>query len=121
MARDPKIEKDQTIEELNAQIAELKAQLADLAGNLKAQASGLKAQGADLAEDLKARGEDVVEDVRGRARRAYSAAVTQSSALKARANDYLDEADTAVRENPATAMGVAVGVGFLLGLLITRR
>ena len=114
MARDPKLDKDATVEELNAQIADLKAQLEELTGNLKDQ-------GRDFAAHLKSRGEDVVDDMRGRARRAYSAAATQSGALKARAHDYLDEADTAVRDNPATAMGVAVGVGFLLGLLLTRR
>ncbi len=114
MAREPKTEKDSTIEDLNAQIADLKSQLEELAGNLKEQGRG-------LAADLKSRGEDVVDDVRGRARRAYSAASTQGGALKARAQDYLEEADTAVRENPATSMGIAVGVGFVLGLLLTRR
>ncbi|MFT4151883.1 MAG: hypothetical protein QM656_16900 [Paracoccaceae bacterium] len=114
MARDLKEEKDQTIEELNGQIAELKAQLADMAATLKSR-------GENVASELRARGEHLADEVRGRARRAYSVASDQASVVKGRAQGYLDEADTAVRENPATAMGVAVGVGFLLGVMLSRR
>ena len=31
------------------------------------------------------------------------------------------QAETAVRDNPAAAVGIAAGVGFVLGLLSTRR
>lgn len=114
MARDLKEEKAQTVEELNAQVAELKAQLAEMAGQMRKH-------GENVATELKHRGEEAIDEVRGRARKAYAAAADQAGVIKGRAQGYLDEADTAVRENPATSMGIAVGVGFLLGLLITRR
>lgn len=114
MARDLKEEKDQTIEDLNAQIAELKAQIADMAGTVKTH-------GENIAQGLRAKGEHVADEVRHRARRAYSAASDQADIVKSRAQGYLQEADTAVKENPATAMGVAVGVGFLMGVLLSRR
>lgn len=114
MARDLKDEKDQAVEELNSQITELKAQIAEMA-------STLKARGNSIAAELISQGEDAADEVRGRARRAYAKASDQAHVIKGRAQGYIDDADTAVRENPATAMGVAVGVGFLLGVLISRR
>ena len=50
-----------------------------------------------------------------------AAPADQASHLRDRASGYFDDADTAVREHPATAMGIAVGVGFALGLLLARR
>lgn len=112
--RDLKDEKDQTIAELSAQLDDLKGQMADLVKTAKKR-------GASMAEAAMDQGEDLADEVRGRARRAYRAASGQAAYVKDRASDYLEDADTAVRENPATAMGIAVGVGFLLGALLTRR
>ncbi len=103
MAREPNGDKSPTVEELNEQIAELKAKL------------------SDLADEAQERGEEFVGAARRRARRAYRAASDQASHLRDRASGYFDDADTAVREHPATAMGIAVGVGFALGLLLARR
>ena len=118
MARDLKEEKDQTVEELNSQVAELKAQLAEMA-------SLMRTRGETVAAELKHRGEEAFDEVRGRAQKAYSAAASvaadRAEVIKGRAQGYLEEADAAVRENPATSMGIAVGVGFLLGVLISRR
>lgn len=113
-ARDIKDEKDQTIAELSAQIDELKGQLSDLVKTAKRR-------GASMADTLRDNGEDLADELRGRARRAYNSAADQASDLRDRASGYWDDADNAVRENPATAMGIAVGVGFLLGAILTRR
>ena len=96
MARDLKTETDLTIEELGTQMAELKAQLAEMS-------SVAKNRGGAIAAEIKARGEHVAEDA------------------KERAQGYISEADAAIRQNPATAMGLALGVGFLLGVALTRR
>lgn len=96
MARDLKTEADLTIEELSAQMADLKAQLAEMT-------TTAKRRGGAMAAELRERGEQAVEDA------------------KARTEGYLAEADQAVRQNPATAMGLALGVGFLLGVAISRR
>lgn len=114
MARDLKDEKDQTIAELGAQIEELKGQLADLAKTARRR-------GADLADDLQDQGEAAMDGLRRRGRRYYRAAADQADQLRSRAAGYVDDADTAVREHPATAMGIAVGLGFLLGLVLARR
>lgn len=83
-------------EELTAQIAQLKAEIAALS-------AGLKAKGVEFAADLKARGEQAAGEARSRAGHA------------------LADAEVAVRQNPATAMAVAAGLGFLVGLLLNRR
>lgn len=114
MARDLKDDKDLTISDLTAQIDELKGQLAELAKTARRR-------GADLADDLEDRGEAAMDGLRRRGRRYYRAAADQADHLRSRASGYIDDADTAVREHPATAMGIAVGLGFLLGLVLARR
>lgn len=105
MAREPKAEA--TVEDLVEQVNALKAELSDMAARAKD------------------RGEDIADEVMSRGRRAAIRARRQAEAQFEHArelgHDYLDRADHAVRNNPATAMGVAVGVGFLVGLLLARR
>lgn len=96
-----------TVEELSDQIEALKAELAALAGNARSR-------GEAIAEDLADRGRAALD-------RARDEASHHATRARERAGDYLDRADTAVRQNPATAMGVAVGAGFLIGLLLARR
>ena len=114
MAREPKDDKDQAIAELSAQIEELKAQLADMV-------APAKRKGADLADDLKDEAEGMADAARRKARRTWRDAGEQAGQLRDRASSYAAEADVALREHPATAMGIAVGLGFLLGLVLARR
>ncbi|MBE0554337.1 MAG: DUF883 domain-containing protein [Rhodobacteraceae bacterium] len=106
MAREPRTETPD-VEELTAQIATLKADLARLADTVKGQGEGL------------------AEEVAARARRAYDhvrdEAAQRAGQVRERAEGYLETADTAVKTHPATAMGLAVGAGFLLGLILARR
>ena len=37
------------------------------------------------------------------------------------AEDYYDEVSDMVRRKPAQALGIAAGVGFLVGLILARR
>jgi ElaB/YqjD/DUF883 family membrane-anchored ribosome-binding protein len=41
--------------------------------------------------------------------------------VKARAREAADDADTYVRQHPWQSVGVAAAVGFLVGLLVSRR
>ena len=87
---------DPTVEDLSKQLDELKADVAKLVETLAAMG---RAQGEHVADDLRARAEKM------RAQGSASAA----------------EAELMARERPAAAMGVAAGVGFLLGLILARR
>lgn len=94
-------------EDLESQIAALKADVAALTGTLKGmgvqQGEALKASAMDSASALRKRGEETAAEV------------------QKTAQEYYATAETRVRDNPAAAVGIAAGVGFLAGLILNRR
>jgi ElaB/YqjD/DUF883 family membrane-anchored ribosome-binding protein len=46
---------------------------------------------------------------------------TLETEVRARAREAADDADTYVRQHPWQSVGVAAAVGFLIGLLVSRR
>lgn len=96
-----------TAAELSAQIEALRDDVAGLAESLaalgKAKGASLIDAARDEAYHLKARGEEKV------------------AALQQRAVSMTAQAEDAVRENPQTALGIAAGLGFLFGVILSRR
>ncbi|AJE46206.1 DUF883 family protein [Celeribacter indicus] len=96
-----------TTEELQAQIATLKDDIAALTKTMadygSAQGKAAKASAQAALTEARARGAEHV-------------AHAQQSAL-----DAYGEMENRVRENPSAAMGLAAGLGFLVGLLAARR
>jgi ElaB/YqjD/DUF883 family membrane-anchored ribosome-binding protein len=80
---------------------------------------------ADDARALMAATADVAGDKVGEARKRLAAALENGKELYGRVRDKavegVEAADEAVREHPYQAMGIALGVGALLGYLIARR
>jgi ElaB/YqjD/DUF883 family membrane-anchored ribosome-binding protein len=81
-----------------------------------------------LAEDaraLMAATADVAGEKVGEARKRLAAALDSAKEIAGRVRDKAVEsakaADEAVREHPYQAVGIALGVGALLGFLIARR
>ena len=81
-----------------------------------------------LAEDaraLVAATADVAEDKVSEARKRLAAALERGKEIAGRVREKTVEgakaADTAVREHPYQAIGIAFGVGALLGYLVSRR
>jgi ElaB/YqjD/DUF883 family membrane-anchored ribosome-binding protein len=81
-----------------------------------------------LAEDaraLMAATADIAGDKVGEARKRLSAALDSGKELYGRVRDKTVEgaqaADQAVHEHPYPVLGIALGVGALLGLLVARR
>jgi ElaB/YqjD/DUF883 family membrane-anchored ribosome-binding protein len=81
-----------------------------------------------LAEDaraLMAASADIAGDKVGEARKRLSAALDSGKELYGRVRDKTVEgaqaADQAVHEHPYPVLGIALGVGALLGLLVARR
>lgn len=97
----------QTSAELEEQIAALRSDVAALAGTLsdygKAQKTQLEQAAAETLNGAKA----------------FGAAKTQQAQQQTR--DAYAEASKAVRANPAASVGIAAGVGFVVGLLTARR
>lgn len=66
-----------------------------------------------------------IQEVRARAEQSLQQARTRLSELEQdayrRAQEVADATEGYVRENPWQSVGIAAGVGLLLGLLLTRR
>lgn len=93
--------------DVNDQMAVLRQDIANLTAAVtsygKAQGIELKSVAAEKAANVAQSGADTAAVLRKNAEVAYS------------------DAETAVRANPAAAVGIAAGLGFLVGLIATRR
>jgi ElaB/YqjD/DUF883 family membrane-anchored ribosome-binding protein len=98
-------EKD--IERLNEQMASLKQDIADISHTL----SGLGKSSSQAAG----------EQVRETAAHVRDASQEQLQAAQYRAEEMGHKAADKVREQPATSVGLAVGLGFLLGFMTGRK
>lgn len=99
--------KTKDIDELKAQISALKSDLSTLTGTVKdigkSRAEAFKGAASDQANAWRDQGDAAVREAKMRGREAYSSA------------------EASVRENPAMAVGIAAGVGFLTGLILSRK
>lgn len=102
-----KKEAEMTAVELSEQIAVLKADIAGLAST--------------LASMGKAKGQAVADAARHDVAAIRAKGEEQAAALATQAKNLADEAETFVRTRPTTALGIAVGLGFVIGLLTNRR
>lgn len=89
-------------------------------------------KGADLAEAAREKGSEYVEaalergsDYAHRARtevdRLYREGSRRAGDAAQYAEDYYDDVSDLVRRKPAQALGIAAGVGFLIGLILASR
>ena len=72
------------------------------------------AQTGDKVEEIRARAEETVRNAKARL------ADVEQQALE-RARVFAGDADEYVRGNPWPAVGIAAGIGLLVGLLMSRR
>jgi len=89
---------------------DLRRVVADVEGLLKVTAG----QVGERVGEARARAEETLKGARARLSELEQQA-------KDRAGDMAGEADTYVRDNPWQAVGIAAGVAFLLGILVSRR
>ncbi|WP_297340478.1 DUF883 domain-containing protein [Pseudophaeobacter sp.] len=96
-----------TVADLTDQIETLRKDLSALTGTMadlgKSKGADLTDAAAQQAEAVREKGAEVVEVASKRAK-----------AVQHQANDF-------VQTQPATALGIAAGVGFLVGIMSTRR
>ncbi len=63
--------------------------------------------------ELRSQAQNVAEEYKGRAQSALSGAATKAQDLQGDTEGY-------IRENPLKAVGIALGVGFVLGVIFRR-
>lgn len=91
-------------------VADLKTVMNDAEALLRATS----AQTGEKIQEIRARAEESLRQAKGRL------SEIEEEAMK-RAREVADAADEYVRENPWQAVGIAAGIGLLLGVLLSRR
>jgi len=72
-----------------------------------------KSHAKQAAQDIRSAAEAKASELRGKAEQAYGQA-------KDRARSWQEEGENYVRQNPLRGVLTALGIGFILGLLIRR-
>jgi ElaB/YqjD/DUF883 family membrane-anchored ribosome-binding protein len=91
-------------------LADLQAVVRDSEALLKATAGFA----GDKVQEVRARAEDSIKHARERIEDVENAAMRRAKEMAGAAEAY-------VRENPWQSLGIAAGVGMLVGLLLSRR
>ena len=102
-----------------------KANVAELNNDVTKQMKVLREDVAKLTEVVaeygKARGRDLTSEAANKAADVAQAGKETAKAVQAKAQNGYADAEDAVRQNPAAAVGIAAGLGFLVGLIASRR
>jgi ElaB/YqjD/DUF883 family membrane-anchored ribosome-binding protein len=77
--------------------------------------------GREYADRARETGQEYADRARLEAERLYGAGQQKAHEAAVYAEERYDEVSEMVRRNPAQSLGIAAGVGFLVGLLIARR
>ncbi|WP_069298394.1 DUF883 family protein [Neptunicoccus sediminis] len=100
--------KDATVADLSAQIETLRKDLSALTGTINDLG---KAKSAELTEAATDRVEAAAREK----------GAQTAQAVTDRAKEVHEQANDFVKSQPATALGIAAGLGFLVGMLNARR
>ena len=92
----------------------LMSDLQDALSDTESMLSDLASDGGQMAKDLRQRLTDNLQNVKAKLIETEEL-VTEKAKYAAKATDDY------VHENPWQSIGVAVGVGFLVGMLVSRR
>ena len=92
-----------------------------IAGDAKRLARDVSGRGSELVDGALETGRDYAARARLEAERVYNVGQRRAEEAAFYAELGYEEAADMIRRHPAQAMGLAVGVGVLIGLLIARR
>ncbi|WP_394178320.1 YqjD family protein [Yoonia maritima] len=102
-----------------------KSNVSDLGGDINKQMAVLREDIANLTATVadygKAQGTQLKTAAIGTAANAAKAGAVTANAAKQKAEASYAEAENAVRANPGAAVGIAAGLGFVVGMLASRR
>jgi|APCry1669189000_1035189.scaffolds.fasta_scaffold100158_2 ElaB/YqjD/DUF883 family membrane-anchored ribosome-binding protein len=99
---------------VDALMDDVRQALADVEQLLKASADEAGEQLTDRVDDTRARAERTLHD-------AHARLSSLQDELTSRARRSVREADRYVHDKPWQAIGIAAGVAFVVGLLVSRR
>ena len=91
----------------------LRAAAGDIKEAVSAKVEDIRQAAAEKTEELREAAQDKVQELRGAAESTWSEARSQ-------AKTWQVEGETYIRDNPTKAVFIAVGVGFVLGLLLRK-
>lgn len=97
------------------------AELKDLYAMLDILKSDMKELTKTVGDVAKTEAQRRVEATKAKGQQAKEMGEEQLAALRVQAEDFGRTTGTYVRENPTTALGIAAGIGFLIGALMTSR
>lgn len=95
--------------------------VADLAAEIQTLRDDLGSLTGTLSELTKVKGHEVTHLAAQKADAVQQKATEVAGFVSARAKDAQDQAEDFVQKQPATALGIAAGVGFLVGMMSARR
>ncbi|MFV0410374.1 MAG: YqjD family protein [Paracoccus sp. (in: a-proteobacteria)] len=75
----------------------------------------------EYSDSVRKLGREYAELTRDEARRLYRRGRREMHEIADHAEDYYYDLSSVVRRNPVQSLGVAAGVGLLVGLMIARR
>jgi ElaB/YqjD/DUF883 family membrane-anchored ribosome-binding protein len=81
--------------------------------HLSAAAKDVSEAASAKYQEIRGQAQNLAEDYKGRAKHVYSDAT-------AKAQSFQSDTESYIRENPLKAVGIAVGIGFVLGVIFRR-
>jgi ElaB/YqjD/DUF883 family membrane-anchored ribosome-binding protein len=91
----------------------LRAAAGDLKEAASAKAEDIRQAAAQKADELREAAQGKAQELRGAAESAWSDARSQAKSWQAQGEAY-------IRDNPIKAVSIALGLGFVLGLLLRK-
>jgi ElaB/YqjD/DUF883 family membrane-anchored ribosome-binding protein len=104
--------------ESNVELETLKNDVQKLAGDLKDVLHTVGAQGKEKLMENKRRLEAAIKTLKGEAKEKFDETCEY---LREHGGEVVEKSRAQIKEQPLTAVGIAFGVGILLGALLRRR
>ena len=93
----------------------------DLATQMAVLREDIAALTAVVSDYGKAQGAELKSMVANKAAALADTGATAAKSAQATAKAAYSDAEEAIRDNPTSAVGIAAGLGFLVGILLSRR
>ena len=98
-----------------------KPDAADLSEQIETLRNDLATLTQAIADLGKAKGDDAVNAAKTTLSDARDQAADAAETARLQAMELQDKADTFIKNQPATALGIVAGIGFLVGFLGSRK